>query len=350
MRNTIKKIQFLLLHAVVILLAWGFRSVFLRSIGNLSYETTKIFFYSFLFISVGYGIAYTIKKWRNYASLFSNITLSFLPVIILTYFNELKYIVVLFCVASVALTLKIFADIKKRPLLSNDIAKVKKIKSNRMKLALYLSRNITALCALLIIAAFFVVTVFLPFSANLTTRVVAANENKTEWTIENKYNELAIFLDEKEWAKASTWEIAKALQILANIEAAHLNLDDTPELRIDNIHNDLVGAFAKKTNIITINTPKQQFAAEIMVAVLHELRHAYQYQLIRQYDELSTQEQQADIYNNIRIYKEEFANYAELAPESYHKLTVEQDSRNYSYERAEEYKIQINELLRKNMD
>jgi Zn-dependent peptidase ImmA (M78 family) len=77
--------------------------------------------------------------------------------------------------------------------------------------------------------------------------------------------------------------------LLLNIEAERLELDDVPALRINNIQNDMYGVYSKEKNTITVFIPKHHPAEKIMETIIHELRHAYQHQLVREYEELDAE-------------------------------------------------------------
>lgn len=348
MKNTMGIAKFILLHIVFLpLLIWGYISVFFRSLWFMSYEESRVCVCAFLILAVGCGMASTIKKRRSGISVFSNFIFAFLPVIFITYFNELKYIFFGFLIVSAVFAAIIFIKVNKKPINDDDILNVKLIKKNRMRLALFLCKTFSAFTSVFVIIYFLVITVFLPFSVNYSLAHFSSEKTDADRTTENHYRELSVFLYEDEWDNASLFEIAGAMQLLMNIEAELLELDDVPALRINNIQNDMYGVYSKETNTITVFIPKHHPAEKIMETIIHELRHAYQHQLVREYEELDAEAQASDIYNDARIFKEEFENYAELAETGYNKLYVENDARNYAFDEAERITKQIRDLLNK---
>lgn len=349
MKNSMGTIKFFVLHIMsVLLLAWVYHSVFFRNASFLDFKETEEMYYYILFLFIAFGLLFTIDRSRNGISVFINLLLPFECITAILYFSELKYIILLSLVIATVLSVKQMIKLIKRPIKTIDKEKRKKIKFRRFEHWFNYSRSITSIASLLIIISLFVFVYIIPFVAvafDAQKPVVPSYYNKTEWTIENKYKDLAIFFDEEAWEKSSTRKRAKAIQIVCNIEAVHLEIRHELSLRINNVRNTAYGTYDDEKNRVTICVPHKQSGEEALIAVLHECRHAYQHELIYNYETLTPEEQSSDTYDYVRVIKEELDNYAEISNERYGKMKVENDSQDYSYTRAEEYRSIYENLI-----
>lgn len=349
MKNTMGMIKFFVLHIVsVLLLSWVYYSAFFRNASFLTFEDNVDMCHYILFLFIAFGLLFTIDRRRNGTSVFINILLPFECITAILYLSELKYVILLSLMIAIVLSVKQMIKLIKRPIKTADVEKRKKIKLGRFEHWFNYSRSITSISSLLIIMSLFVFVYIIPFVAvafDGQNPIIPTYDNKTEWTIENKYKDLAIFFDEEAWEKASTRKRAKAIQIVCNIEAVHLEISHELSLRINNVRNAAYGTYDDEKNRVTICVPHKQSGEEALIAVLHECRHAYQYELIYRYETLTPEEQSSDTYDFVRVIKEELENYAEISNERYGKMKVENDSQDYSYTRAEEYRTIYENLI-----
>ncbi len=142
----------------------------------------------------------------------------------------------------------------------------------------------------------------------------------------------------KEYYKNATEE--EKLKVLASVlitEASYLGIE-APELKMNELADNLGGYYTPKTHEIMINQKKISEEENILNTLLHEMYHAYQYTCVKQLDLTG------DLLwaKKVAQWKEEFESKdldlnTNDGMVEYYTQSIEEEARNYAEQRVEVY-------------
>ncbi len=170
------------------------------------------------------------------------------------------------------------------------------------------------------------------------------NENIEENLFELYKEELKL-LKENTYDELDTESKANVLQVCLNIECSYLGIPictiNVKSMNSDNLH----GYYDHKQRIIYLNEEILQSRTYSVYVVLHEVYHAYEYSLVKMFDNIDFNEADADllIARRIKEYRHEFDNYVSAGDvnsntyETYKNQRVEKDANTYANKWAKQY-------------
>jgi hypothetical protein len=163
--------------------------------------------------------------------------------------------------------------------------------------------------------------------------------------IEEEFDARCKDLDSDIWATLTTQEKLDLLQYICDYESRFtLGCGPVWLCAGDTGDESIQGTYNSQTRIVTIQTEhlEEDHAAKVLETTLHELRHAYQRDLVDMYDSLESfiRKEYRDmlLFKQMRAFSEEFENYhsGDEDFQAYYDQAVEEDSRYWAYDRMAE--------------
>lgn len=168
-----------------------------------------------------------------------------------------------------------------------------------------------------------------------------------EDNMENNMEILSSLMDD-EWRKFDQVELMKLLHTVTNIESRYLGLPKRLSVKIVKLQDDVIANFSEVESLIRINETfildEQTTGCDLIEAISHEVRHAWQHQIASLYQSMTEQQRKLRTIDNFyQIYSEMCEDYKRFEdPEQYYySAVVEQDARKYAEESVLEYKERI---------
>ena len=362
-KNTLSKIDFLvytLIYAVPII--FYYRTVLFKpldfgelyfggkgtSIFYTSLVQSKIIFWSLALCFVLIGTYTHFKKKRNFLSIFLNVTT---PIEIYTllatfHYYPTLYTVTLCIIAFLSLTYFFFSVFQK-------------IRYPQHKKRIIKKRIITSLSEIRTLAIVLLFLVVLPLNIKFTfgyslytsnADVVIENAEPSQWTLKNN-KETIVKLHENTWYNLSTQEKLDILGCVKNIEMEFLGVNDPVFLVADILDENILGSFncADRTITIDVKHLENDTPEEILLSLLHECRHAYDYETTLLYQEIPEEYKDLLMFYNVQRFTEEFKNYSSSEENlfEYYSQATEKSARNYSELAIQDYLEIIEEYSQK---
>jgi hypothetical protein len=148
-------------------------------------------------------------------------------------------------------------------------------------------------------------------------------------------------LKAESWGNLNVQEKLDILQIAANIEQEYLGLPHELNVGADSLEEGLNGYYSDREHLIVVNMENliNKPGEELLDTVIHEARHAYQHRSIDAYDQVSDDLKNMLMFFNARLFKEEFADYADGFKDfcAYYTQACESDARRYAENETEYY-------------
>lgn len=202
--------------------------------------------------------------------------------------------------------------------------------------------------------SFLVICISLCMVVPMLARPVIRNTNKeiipwsNERTISANYDKLAVLMDEEEIEKKTVEEKEELFEMVVDVESNYLGVPYRIAVKPQKLDETLAAAFDQEQLTIKINTDylSRCTGEDIIDTAAHEVRHAYQYEIVKLYDKLKKRHDEEsmillnDVIANAPTYSKEFNNYKEFG-ENYYRQACEEDARMYAVESYEEWRIKL---------
>lgn len=146
--------------------------------------------------------------------------------------------------------------------------------------------------------------------------------------------------DENEWIQLSDQAKANALQVIADIETHHLQIEPVTVV-ICTIDGPAAGQYSGRGRIVEVDPEKHRELrpAEFIETILHECRHAFQSDCVGAVDWGDPETANSFYYSEFRQWKKELNSPVlyEDDPEGYYQQSVERDARDYANMGIQDY-------------
>jgi len=149
------------------------------------------------------------------------------------------------------------------------------------------------------------------------------------------YSESLEFLQEEQWKKLNAEQKIDVLQVVANIEKDNLGLPHELNVVASAVNKNVGAHYDYRKHRITLGLGVLTYytAEQAVNTIMHEVRHAYQYQLVELYNSLTPEQKQLKVFEESYIpnFTYELENYININEdyESYYNQFVEIDARLY---------------------
>lgn len=346
--NTMSKGYYVFEHIFwsAIAMIW-YRNLLFRSIGGMSYSSSRTVLWSVLLVAVVLGVLISWKRRRNNLSLFVNVATPFEIYTLITYAHNFSAIVWIATFIAVLLS-GLYTFLLLTQQIKNRTRKRAIIKKRILRASLG-SRTIIACCFLSLILCLGVNAVFGGFI--FSPSVAAENKNAQEEITTANNIDMISQLDENAWSSLSTEEKLNTLQTVANIEAYYLGLPHELNVTLGSLSESTLACYDDRTHMITLNIDHfdSDSASEVLDSVCHEAFHAYQHRLCDVYDNTDDEYKGLMTFYDIQHYKQEFSNYVNGKDNAleYYFQWCEIDARAYARDAVADYHTKINSYLEK---
>lgn len=345
-RNEVSK-----LHYAFFNVFWGafgiycfYITMFLRW-PNQSILTSKIIFFSLLFIFIIAGFSITMKRRRNDVSIAINVLLPLEIYAFVTFFAFYKHAIITLGIISASLALAFSIAV---------ICRCQRKKENRVSVwkqirhCILGSRTIIVSCmATLLCVIFFsclfgdnILTSNVSFSESDMSQSDVYEEVSGPWTIANNIDTIML-LEEDNWGKLSPEEKLDVLGVVKNIEIQYLGINHDIALVCGVTDVNLDGSYNSDEAVITLNACEltTSTAHDVVNTICHECYHAYERQMISLYNDTAAEYRNMLLFKPALTYSKEFENYVQADENFYNYfcMQVEADSRKYAAEGVEDY-------------
>ena len=293
----------------------------------------------------------TVRRRRNYFSLFTNTVLPFGIYSAMAY-DDAHYVVLSAIFFSILILCGLFGlAMIITSNLPDDFDKMLKILKIRMLHFLNGTKSIVSVCLSVLLV--YISGLYAFDSPSLIPAVkpaAAVEENKAE-TVE-KNIPLISKIDESIWKNLSLEDRLDVMQTLANVEKVQLGISHEVNVRADSLGLGTYGTYDFNKHEVTINTQvlMDDDSTEAVKTLCHELRHAFQHDVTDAYLSLDEEYQQLAVFDDVRKYYENLDDYQNASRdgfEEYENQTVEADSREYSEKRTAFYFQTVDKYLTK---
>ena len=213
--------------------------------------------------------------------------------------------------------------------------KTKRVIRIRIKNPLIVCRSI----AILIILVWGVVSLIKSCGNITEPQNIDANKLVAdEYTIENNIEEV-LQLREFVWDELSIDKRLELLQTVANIEMQELGVNTKLRITSASLEQDTLGCYRDYDHIIKIDIVHltNSRSQDVLKTVLHECRHAYQYETIEMLNEIGDEYENLYLCRELQQLKEGFENYEVGSIDWYWHNPVEIDARHYAEDRIKVY-------------
>lgn len=344
--NSVSKFKFIEGMAIYsAAMAFLYRIASFTDINGLTSAQSKLIYWALVLTLIPLGTYITYEKRRNPISMGVNIALPFEIYTILATYKYIPgvYKIVLTVAASLSVLyfgLVVFQRITHKRY-------TKEIVQNRVKHALFGARTIIAVVLL---------CVTVPISLKcalgqglLVSGVDTKVEEDDTWSMINNV-ETVVMLHEDNWQTLSLQERADVLAVCKNIELRYLGVyNKEVHLEVGDLDEGVLGIHNANENTIVIDIEhlENSDSKEVLKTLLHECKHAYDYQCVKAYNQLDDDYKRLQLFTNVAMYDEEFRTPVDSDKnfEEYYTQQCEISARNYSEVAVEEYFEFINGYL-----
>lgn len=323
---------------VVYMLIWSvismfyYKSLLFRTLDDYSLVQSNLALWGIVAIFSAIGISITFEKQRNSFSIFCIETVSYFCYTVLAYYDyrhdQVKILLkVIFPIIGV-LTILVFRR--------------KGSFSFKLRQSLLNAYRITAMAVALSVILIGCGLLFKDkANSNMSdTQCGYASDDTIAKNIEILQN-----LQEEKWTYLSVDEKVAVLQTVANIEAHYLGLSHGLTVKVAVLDSDTLGTYNDRKHRIQISLDEVDYygALKCVKTVCHEAYHAYEYQLVKVYDEADDNMKALYIFRDAKKYKSEFANYIHGSEDydAYYEQSCEEDARDYAYDAMLDYKEKV---------
>ena len=193
-------------------------------------------------------------------------------------------------------------------------------------------------------------------SANLMASFISNEKNmgfmQKEYSLEEYIDLIAGIRSNESWQQLSADEKLQTVQAICNCEKAYFGLDCYITVVTAHLDKNILGTYndSDKTIIIDTRVLEEGDAETILNTCLHEMFHAWEFNLVRLYNASTEEQKRMIIFNNCADYIYEINNYKTSEGDhetymQYYNQKLEADSRAYAEEAVAAYYREIDRLL-----
>lgn len=348
MNNTMDISAYIWRHVIwsFLVFLW-FKNLLFRCMPKCTYTESLV---AFAVISVSVmtvGIMISWKKNRNFLNVIENIVLSWGVFVCITYmeFYKERILYSLLIVAIITLILSMFVLFRKTN---------RKGKSKRRKVMIRRIENVVALCkrnsalAVLIIMVSITISTLL-YGTVLNSKVEVVKVYGDEHSL-NANIEVIADIEPSRWAELDVQQKLNVCQKIVNVEARYTGLSHEILLGTDELSDGTLAYYKESTHQIVIDIDHlDSYSYEVLATLIHEVHHAYQYELVKLYQKLDEEERNLLLFYDASIYMEEFADYEDGSEDfgAYYMQLSEIDARIAAETESLVYIEAINDYLGK---
>ncbi len=325
-----------------------YRSTIFRCLFLSTYNESKVVLWIIWAVSLTVTYLLTYKRRRNYLSLFTSTVLPFEIYTLMTY-DEHYYLIGAVELIAIILSGAYCLLVMLRKVKPDSINGIIKVYKRRIFNCINGAKSISAVCfSALLVYAFALYAFNAPSVIPAVKPIAEVNENKYEMLSDNM-PEISV-IDDSVWNTLSFDEKVDALQTLANVEKVQLGICHEINVCVEALGSSTYGSYDYSTHRVRINEQiiEDETAYQCVETLCHELRHAYQHDVVDAYLSLDKEHQQLEIFNDVRRYYESLDDYQYASIDgfdAYESQLVEVDSRKYGEERAAFYFAQVEKYL-----
>lgn len=162
----------------------------------------------------------------------------------------------------------------------------------------------------------------------------------------NNLDTLRLLMD-SEWNELSAQKKADTLQVIADIETAHMGISPITVV-VCQLDDQRLGTYDPADRMVRIDLDRHSDdgVLEILNTILHECRHAYQHDCILSVDWTNPAVQQGVYFAQVRQWRYEHQNYISASKnwEVYYGQSIEEDAREYADDGVWVYRQYLNLL------
>ena len=295
-------------------------------------------------VSVIVGIMLTIKHRRNSLSTAINVSLPLAVYSMIAYFRYVGLLIVILLALSILLSV-FYIVMTRQYSKSNACKKNKKFCIKRYSF-LGVRTITTMVCSFLIVvllgSSLTGFQLYRPTQNALTDTSVDYSEYLNK-------NIDSIMLLDSGWEKLDNEQKMNVLQKVCNIERAKLGINNPIHVKSKAYMNDLLACYNPKDYSVSINAHHlDDNGMDVLESCLHECHHAYQFELVDLYNNISEEKKQLAVFTSVKSYKEELSNYKCGEDfDEYYQQKCEMDARSYALYEVQSYKNVINDYKKK---
>lgn len=340
MENTLSKKKYILetITWLIISVLWG-KTLFFKCISDCTYVQTILIFCGISLCIIGGGIFLTWKQGRNYANALRSVIISWGIFGVLAYVEYYKMQIQIVLLSALIISLILTLMILGRKIKNKE--KKKKIMKRRFQNIFIVWWRSMAIASLVILIPLGLSRFFQDSFMN--ARVDATKEYSNVEDYSKIYPEI--------WDDLEFQERLDVCQVIVNDQVNKLGLSHKIEIGVSNILEDgILSYYTEANHRIIIDCIYLRYAnsTDITATLCHEVRHAYQIELVFILDSLDEEQQNLYIFRDIAAYKGELANYNDGSEdyEAYYTQELETDAREYGEGEAMLYLMRVSEYLR----
>ena len=304
----------------------------------LGYTETAYLFVVLILIFLFVGIGLTIKRFRTGLNVFVNVITPMELFVILSCFEFWKtHILValgLGFVFSVLYLILFFIADRRKPARSRREARC------RTNKAIVFSRNIAVITVVCIISGDLIGMNWGTVVGPDISPASAVNEPE-EWSLIAHADTIAM-LRQDIWDEISPKEQMNILQTVVNIETGYLGLPYEIHVAACSLGETILGEYDHTNRRILVNAEylDQYTSLVYLDAILHEMRHAYQYACQDLYMQTDSSFKELPLFQDTVRCMEEMENYQtpEDGRDDYYTQFCESDARSYAESAIDKYK------------
>jgi hypothetical protein len=343
--NVHSKKEFIINHSFCAVLAMiAYRLIF-RCIDGCSLATSRIILWSMLIVTCVLGITLNIEKRRNDITLAMNLSVCFGLYTVLSYWNIVHRLITVTAIVVAVVAALFGLVVFGRKIRYRD--RYSAILRSRLERFAVGTQFITSCGMLVIVATLGISAVFNQTVLNAAV-MPATEKNVEEYTIDRQMDTL-VQLHGDNWKNLTIQERLNVLQVVANIEQRHLGTSTELNVGVNNLDKSLYGYYDDKSHRIVLSVGLLQQSSPWLAiqTVCHESYHSYQHRLIDLYNETDEKSRQLMIFDDIRQFKKEFADYqdSEKDFEAYYLQKCESTAREYGTQGMIEYYTRIDRYM-----
>lgn len=340
--NNLSSKAYLFLTVISSLIAmFIYRATIFRCLFLSTFNESKAVLWAIWSTSLIVTYLMTHKSRRNYVSLFTNAVLPFGIYSVMTYENSHAVVVGVIEIAILTFCGLYWLVILIRNVKSDSLTEIMQVYKRRIIHCIKGTKTISAVClSVLLIYIFGLYAFDLPSLIPAVKPSVSVEENKTE--VVKKNMPIISKIDERIWKNLSFENRLDVLQTLANVEKTHLGISHEVNVRANSLGWETYGTYDYTKHEVTINTQiiMEDDSTQAVITLCHELRHAFQHDVVDVYLTIDKDYQQLEIFDEARKYYENLDDYQSAERDGfdeYESQIVEANSRSYSKIRAVYY-------------
>lgn len=308
MKNTMGLWEYIIEHVVWSLLVFlWFRNLLFRCIPEFTYTESLLGFMILSVIVMAICIAITWNRNRNYWNLIENIILCWGVFVCITYIDlyrtRIVYVGIITAVISLLLSILVFfRRIRRRD-------KRKLIIKRRAENAAILWKRNSAIASLVIIVP--VVVSSLLYGTVLNSKEVEVVKVYGDKDSLEANIKVISDVEPSRWEKLSIEDKLFVAQKIVNCEARYYGLSHEIMVGTDDLSTGTLAYYRDLTHqvVIDLDYLANGYSYDVMASLLHEVYHAYSWDLIKLYQKLDEEERSLLMFYDVSVYMEEFADY-----------------------------------------